>query len=58
MLANEWTETLWRILNVREKTLRDYKHLYKRHLRAQIGDLEIDLVKSKDLQVKLFSLPL
>jgi integrase len=57
MLVNEWTETLWSVLNVREKTLKDYKHLYKRHLQALIGDLEIDLVKSKDLQVKLLSLP-
>jgi integrase len=57
MLVNEWTETLWSVLNVREKTLRDYKHLYKRHLQALIGDLEIGLVNSKDLQVKLLSLP-
>ena len=56
MLVNEWIETLWSVLNVLDKTLKDYKHLYKRHLQALIGDLEIDLEKSKDLQVKLLSL--
>jgi integrase len=57
MLVNEWVETLWSVLNVREKTLRDYKHLYKRHLEPVIGALEIDSVVAKDLQVKLLSLP-
>lgn len=57
MLVNEWVETVWTVLNVREKTLRDYKHLYKSHLKPVIGLLEIDSVSSKDLQVKLLSLP-
>jgi integrase len=57
MLVDQWVETLWSVLNVRDKTLKDYKHLYKRHLQPVIGALEIDLVSSKDLQVKLISLP-
>ena len=57
MLVDEWVETVWTVLNVREKTLRDYKHLYKSHLKPVIGLLEIDSVSSKDLQVKLLSLP-
>jgi integrase len=57
MLVDEWIETLWTVLNVREKTLRDYKHLYKSHLKPVIGSIEIDLVSGKDLQVKLLSLP-
>jgi integrase len=57
MLVDEWIETLWTVLNVREKTLRDYKHLYKSHLKPVIGSVEIDLVSGKDLQVKLLSLP-
>jgi len=57
MLVDEWVVTLWSVLNVREKTLRDYKHLYKRHLQPVIGSTEIDLVTSRDLQVKLLSLP-
>jgi integrase len=57
MLVNEWVETLWTVLNVREKTLRDYKHLYKRHLEPVIGSIEINSVLPKDLQVKLLSLP-
>jgi hypothetical protein len=44
-------------LNVREKALRDYKHLYKHHLQPAIGSTEIDLVTSRDLQVRLLSLP-
>jgi integrase len=57
MLVDEWVETVWTVLNVREKTLKDYKHLYKSHLKPVIGLLEIDSVSSKDLQVKLLSLP-
>jgi len=57
MLVDEWVVTLWRILNVREKTIRDYKHLYKRHLQPVIGSTEIDLVTSRDLRVKHLSLP-
>ena len=57
MLVNEWVETLWSILSVREKTLKDYKHLYKNHLKPVIGATEIDLVLARDLQVKLISLP-
>jgi integrase len=57
MLVNEWVETVWTVLNVRAKTLKDYKHLYKSHLKPVIGLLEIDSVSSKDLQVKLLSLP-
>ena len=57
MLVDEWVETVWTVLNVREKTLRDYKHLYKSHLKPVIGLLEMDSVSSKDLQVKLLSLP-
>ena len=57
MLVDEWVVTLWSILNVRDKTIRDYKHLYKRHLQPLIGSIDIDLVTSRDLQVKLLSLP-
>ena len=32
MLVNEWVESFWAVLNVRPKTLHDYKRLYKRHL--------------------------
>ena len=53
MLVDEWVETVWTVLNVREKTLKDYKHLYKSHLKPVIWLLEIDSVSSKDLQVKL-----
>ena len=56
MLVDEWVTTLWSILNVRDKTLRDYKHLYKRHLQPVIGSTEINLVASRDLQVKLLTL--
>ena len=57
MLVDEWVVTLWSVLNIRDKTLRDYKHLYKRHLQPVIGSTEIDLVASRDIQVKLLSLP-
>jgi len=57
MLVDEWIETVWTVLNVREKTIRNYKHLCKRHLQPLIGSTEIDLVTSRDIQVKLLSLP-
>jgi hypothetical protein len=28
MLVNEWVESFWAVLNVRPKTLHDYKRLY------------------------------
>jgi hypothetical protein len=40
--------------NVREKTIRDNKHLYKRHLQPLIGSTEIDLVISRDPSSKTF----
>ena len=43
MLVDEWVVTLWSILNVREKTIRDYKHLYKRHLQPVIGSFAGEL---------------
>ena len=57
MIVDEWVETVWKVLQVRPKTLHDYKRLYRRHLKPVIGATEIDLVSSRDLQVKLLSLP-
>jgi len=57
MLVNEWVETTWTILQVRPKTLHDYKRLYKRHLAPVIGHLNIHDVTSQQMQVKLLSLP-
>jgi hypothetical protein len=38
MLVDEWVETVWTILNVRAKTLKDYKHLYKSQYRFYLTD--------------------
>jgi len=57
MLVNEWVETVWKVLQVRPKTLHDYKRLYRRHLEPEIGNLEIDKVDPTILQRKLLSLP-
>ena len=54
MLVDEWVVTLWSILNVRDKTIRDYKHLYKRHLQPLICSVEIDLVTSRESSSKTF----
>jgi len=56
MLVGEWIETVWTVLNVRAKRLKNYEHLYKSHLKRVIGLQEIDSASSKDLQVKLLSL--
>lgn len=57
MLVNEWVETVWKVLQVRPKTLHDYKRLYRRHLEPVIGTLDIDKVDPTLLQRKLLSLP-
>lgn len=57
MLVNEWVETVWKILQVRPKTLHDYKRLYRRHLQPIIGTCELTEVESSLLQQKLLSLP-
>ena len=48
MLVDEWVITLWSILNVRDKTIRDYKHLYKRHLQPLIGSIEINSAHKRE----------
>jgi integrase len=57
MLVNEWAETLWTVLNVRPKTLQNYKHQYRRYLKDVMGSYELDLVKPVELQQCLLALP-
>lgn len=57
MLVNEWVETVWKILQVRPKTLHDYKRLYRRHLEPVIGNYELAQVEPSQLQQKFLSLP-
>lgn len=57
MLVNEWVETLWTVLNVRPKTLQNYKHQYGRYLKDVMGSYELDLVKPVELQQCLLALP-
>ena len=57
MLVNEWVETLWTVLNVRPKTLQNYKHQYRRYLKDVMGLYELDLVKPVELQQCLLALP-
>lgn len=48
--------TIWGVINVRGKILHACEHLHKSCLQPVIGSTDIDLVASKDLQVKLLSL--
>ena len=57
MIINEWAETVWTVLNVRPKTLYDYKRLYIKHLDPIIGQSELDSVDVVALQRKLIELP-
>jgi integrase len=57
MTVNEWVDSFWAVLNVRPKTLHDYKRLYKRHLAVSIGTYELDAVPPMVLQQKLLTLP-
>lgn len=57
MLVNEWVETVWKVLQVRPKTIHDYKRLYRRHLEPVIGNLELKNVDPALIQRKLLTLP-
>jgi integrase len=57
MLVNEWIETLWAVLNVRPKTLSNYKHHYHKYLEPIMGNTELDEVKPIEIQKCLLALP-
>jgi integrase len=57
VLVDEWVETVWRVIQVRPKTVHDYKRLYKRHLQPVIGNQDIETVDVSAIQRKLLSLP-
>jgi len=44
VLVDEWVETLWTVLQVRPKTVHDYKRLYRRHLKDLIGQYSFEEV--------------
>ena len=50
MIVDVWAETFWTVLNVRKKTLFDYKALYRRHFHPVIGQLELNDVPSAEKQ--------
>ena len=50
MLVDEWVEILWQVLNVRPKTVKNYKHLYEKNLQAVIGSQELEQVQPVELQ--------
>ena len=56
MNVDVWAETFWTVLNVRKKTLFDYKALYRRHLQPVIGQLELNDVPSVEIQKVLLGL--
>ena len=56
MLVNEWVEILWQVLNVRPKTVQNYKHLYEKNLQAHIGLQRLDEVQPVELQRCLLAL--
>jgi len=57
VLVDEWVETLWTVLQVRPKTVHDYKRLYRRHLKDLIGSYSFEEVPIPELQIKLILLP-
>ena len=56
MIVDVWAETFWTVLNVRKRTLFDYKALYRRHLQPVIGQMEINDVPSVEIQKVLLGL--
>jgi len=57
MLVNEWVQILWGVLNVRPKTLQNYKHQYGKYLEPVMGSVELDKVEPVAIQRCLLSLP-
>ena len=57
MIVSEWAKTVWTVLNVRPKTLYDYKRLYIKHLDPIIGQSDLESVDLVALQRKLVELP-
>jgi integrase len=57
MLVNDWVEILWGVLNVRPKTIQNYKHQYGKYLRHVIGAIELNEVQPAEIQKCLLSLP-
>ena len=57
MLVNEWTEILWQVLNVRPKTIQNYRHMYGKYLKPVMGSTELDQVQPVDIQRCLLALP-
>jgi hypothetical protein len=57
MLVNKWAETVWTLLNVRPKTLYDYKRLYIKHIDPIVGQSHLGSVDLVALQRKLVELP-
>jgi site-specific recombinase XerD len=56
MLTDIWIESVWKVLNVKPNTLKEYKRLYKRNLQPLIGHRELDLVEAVELQTNLMQL--
>ena len=57
MIVEQWIESLWPVLNVRPKTLKNYQHIYKKYLQAEIGSTSLEEVKPVVLQKLLLALP-
>ena len=57
MLVSKWAEIVWTVLNVRPKTLYDYKRLYIKHIDPIVGQSHLDSVDLVALQRKLVELP-
>ena len=52
MIVDEWADSLWPVLNVRPKTLKNYQHIYKKYLQAEIGSTGLDEVKPDESNIR------
>lgn len=57
MLADDWANKLWPLLNVTKKTRYDYSRLYERYLKPVIGHRQLDDNIRQELQMHLLTLP-
>lgn len=57
MTLDEALESIWPVINIRSKTLEDYKRLYRKNFHLIIGHLEISEITGLQVQQRLLQLP-
>jgi len=57
MTLDDWAETAWTLLSVRDITLHNYKLKYSKHIKPVFGNNELTSISKKDVQLWILSIP-